>query len=127
MWQTAVYRQEICEPFSANDRNAVFPLTRTWVRQSGTLSEQIDFICVDALTNEYQYTLYDSSGIATETGSVSISANATPYPTIDLTPSVGSTSHLGIYNILSDTMQIAWETTRPDSLDNASVYTTTAD
>ena len=45
IWSNAAYIQEICEPFPSNPRSAAFPLTRTWIRQSGVLAARIDFTC----------------------------------------------------------------------------------
>ena len=63
---------------------------------------------------------------ALETGTFSVDANKKPLATVDLVPSSGA-SRLGVWNILSDTLQVglgAPGAARPSTLSGASIYTT---
>jgi hypothetical protein len=125
MWQTAAYGEELTEPMPCNPLAVTFPLTRAWLRTSGSLPPRIDFTRLDPTTGEYTYRLLDAGGIVLESGAVNrFNPTALPYSTIDLLPSGSASPHLGIYDIVNGTMRIAWgDAARPADLTGASVYT----
>ena len=125
VWSTAAYNQELCEPFPANPRDAVFPLTRTWTRQTGSGPIRIDVRRLDPTTNAYDYSLVDAQG-ATEAGTVSVTPAGT-LSAIDLRPSGGTAVRPGVYDIVGGSMRLDLADGtggRPMSLANASTYTT---
>jgi len=126
IWPNAKYYGELCEPFDRNPRDVEFPLTRSWTLESGTLSARIDFTRPDPATNDYTYSLIDSSGRTIESGTLQIEPLATPLATIDFQPRGGSTRR-GVYDIVSDRMELALAdagASRPSSLSAATVYRT---
>ena len=127
MWKTAAYNQELYEPFTANPRDITFLHTRTWRLQNGSFPARIDFRRPDPTTNDYDYTLFDPNDILIETGTVQLQPKGSSFPKIDLRPSDGEPSRLGLYDIVSNTMRIRWSdpgTARPSDLSDASIYTT---
>ena len=127
IWRTAAYNQELAEPFPANPRDAVFPLTRTWTRQAGDGPVRIDFRRLDPTTSAYEYSLVDELG-ATEAGTVSVTPAGT-LSAIDLRPARGATVRLGVYDIVGGSMRLdLGDGTggRPMNLASASTYSTDA-
>jgi len=126
IWPGARYMEELAEPFPCNPVAATFPLTRAWLRTSGSLAPRIELTRLDPTTTAYAYTLRDGLGTAIESGSIVINPFASPHPTIDLLPVGGGAPHLGIYDVVSGTMRIAWDdATRPTTLTSASEHTLT--
>ena len=126
VWSTAAFNQELCEPFASNPRDAVFPLTRTWTRQSGTGAARVEFRRLDPTTNDYDYELFDEQGTVTESGTVSIAPSGA-LSTIDLRPSGSASVRLGLYDIVSGVMRLALGDGtggRPVSLAAAATYST---
>ena len=125
IWSAAAYNEEFCEPFACNPIDVSFPLTRQWARESGGLAPRIDITRLDPTTSAYDYTLRTAGGAVLETGSITFNPIALPHATIDLTPAGGGATHLGVYDIVDDTMWIDWNNAvRPVSLVGASVYRT---
>lgn len=123
IWADAVYNEEFCEPLVCNPIDVTFPLSRTWHREAGGLAAQIEFTRLDPTTSDYRYTLRDVGGVAFEEGDVDYNTGAAPHPTIDLIPDGGGATHLGVYDIVGDTMHIDWsDVARPTSLAGASRY-----
>lgn len=123
LWADAAYNEELCEPLVCNPLEVAFPLTRAWSRETGSLAPTIEFTRLDPNTSDYRYTLRDAGGNAFESGVVSQGTLAMPNATIDLVPDGGGATHLGVYDIVGDTMWIDWDdVTRPASLAGASRY-----
>ena len=76
-------------------------------------------------SSDYEFAIVSESGAAIETGTVVLSVDARPYPTIDL---VAPTSRRrGIYDVVSNEMKLVLGepgAARPASLANAGVYRT---
>lgn len=126
LWRSATYTSEWCEPFFTNSRLATFPVSRSWTLQSGGLAPIIEIRCLSATTNQMTYALLNADRSTIDTGTFSVDANKRPLATVDMTPASGS-PRLGVWNILSDTLQVNLGTpgaTRPSSLSGASTYTT---
>jgi hypothetical protein len=128
IWQGAAYRQELCEPFYANDRGSVANpvLTRVWIRQTGAHAGRVVFTCRTSASTA-AYVLQNESGVAIEEGAVTITPTAgTAFSTIDLTPT-GGTVRRGVYVITGSTMTIDYAepgAARPGDLSGGSTYTT---
>jgi hypothetical protein len=123
LWRATNYRAELCEPFLTNSRAHGFPIARTWTRQSGAGPAAIDVTCVSD-SGDVAYVMRDADGSPSESGSVTIGWSARPM-TADFAPPSGA-SRLAVYDIVSDTMRIAFGapgSARP-SLGAASTYTT---
>ncbi len=128
IWSTARYQEELAEPLPCNPIAATFPMTRAWLRTSGgllvggSLVDRIEFIRLDPTTSAYDYRLLDAGGSVIESGTVDLNPFVFPFSTIDLQPA-GGPRHLGIYDILSGTLRIAWgDAARPADLTGASEY-----
>ena len=70
----------------------------------------------------HTYQFFDIGGNVTETG-VFTNLNST-LGIVDLHPSTGP-DHLARYDILSETMRVNWNVTRPPDLTGAATYQTT--
>jgi hypothetical protein len=126
VWSAASYSQELCEPFPSNPRDVVFPLTRRWTLESGSMAQRVDFTRQTADGSDYQYAMFDQQGAITERGTARINATAQPLPTIDFLAEDGP-PRLGVYNVVGDRMQIDCGLpgdNRPSNLAGASVYRT---
>ncbi len=124
LFATAAYHEELCEPLECNEMNISFPLTTGWDLTSGSLAARIEFARDSAADYDYDYVLYDSTGTITESGAANWSPIAGSDSQIDLTPSSGGATKLGLVDIIGATLQIDWDTTsRPTNLSGASVYT----
>ena len=123
IWADAVYNEEFCEPLPCNPTDVTFPLTRGWNRETGSLAPRIEFTRLAPTTSDYRYTLRDAIGTLLETGTLSYNTHGVPYSTLDLVPDGVGATHLAIYDIVGDTMQIAWnDVLRPASLAGAGQY-----
>lgn len=126
MWATAVFGQELVEPFPTNPRGTSFTMSRTWMRAGGDGPAGIRFTRRNARGSDYDYALLSESGTPIETGTVTAGFTSRPLPTIDL---ISTTSRrLGIYDIVSNEMRLSLAHTgsaRPADLTAASIYRTT--
>ena len=126
IWRGAAYNVEITEPLTGNTRDVVFPLTRTWARESGDLAARIDFIRRDASGNVHTYVQFDAGGGVAERGSVTFTPVPAGTSTIDLQADSGSLRR-GVADIVGDTMRLNLGiagASRPSTLSGASVYRT---
>lgn len=125
MWSTAAFFHELVEPFPGNPRNLSFPVSRTWIKAGGDGPPGIRFTRRTSRDPVYEYALLAESGTVFETGTVSLSVTARPFPTIDLF--AATAVRLGVYDIVSGEMRLALAdpgTDRPAGLAAASVYRT---
>jgi murein DD-endopeptidase MepM/ murein hydrolase activator NlpD len=124
LWSSAVYPQELTEPFAANPRSTRFPLVRTWHRESGTGPMGITFTRRTIRDLEYEYSILAESGTAIETGRAVLSLTR-PFASLELISATGFRS--GVYDIIDDRMRLALASSgaaRPVNLTDASVYRT---
>ena len=125
IWSNAAFVHELVEPFVSNPRALTFPASRTWMKASGDAPAGVRFSRASARAADYTYAVLAESGVAIETGTVTLNVAARPYPTIDL---VSATStRRGIYDIVSNEMRLAVGepgAARPTSISAASVYRT---
>jgi len=92
------------EPFPGNPRDVVFPLTRTWTRETGgTLASQVEFMRASPLAEEYAYVMR-AGGTVIERGTAGIEQLVQP-ATIDFRDTSGVT-RLGVWDIVSGRMQL---------------------
>lgn len=125
IWNTAVFSTELVEPFASNPRDLRFPASRTWTRVSGDGAAGIRFSRASARNTNYEYAVLTESGIAIETGTVTLGLTSRPFPTIDLVSAIGR--RVGIYDVVSDQMRLALAnagSNRPTDLGSASTYRT---
>lgn len=125
-WSTAVYFEELIEPFASNPRTLTFPASRTWMRAGGGGPAGIRFTQRSRLAADYDYALLAESGTAIETGTASLNVAARPYPTLDLMSATGGRQ--GLYDIVSNEMRLtlgAPGAGRPATLDATHLYRTT--
>jgi len=67
--------------------------------------------------------LRDAGNAVIETGTATVDIS-TPLPSIDLVPTGGGATHLGVYQVISGQMLIDWnDAARPPDLAGASSYT----
>lgn len=126
VWRTAAYSVELTEPFPTNPRDASFPFTRAWMRETGTLPARFECTRLEAASSAQDYAWLDASGAVVERGSLVIAA-ASPLSAIDLRPSGGAPSRLGVYDVVGDTLRIDIAgpgAPRPSDLTRASLYRT---
>lgn len=120
IWSSAIYVQELVEPFASNSRDA--PITvRTWTRAGGDGPAGIRFTRRGTV---YTYELLAESGTAIEAGDVVLRPSARP-ATIDLISPTAT--RLGIYDIVSNEMRLSVASpgvARPTDLGAASIYRT---
>jgi len=124
-WNTAVFSTELVEPFASNPRDLRFPASRTWTRVSGDGPAGIRFSRTSVRNTSYEYAVLTESGIAIETGTVTLGLTARPFPSIDLISPTGQ--RLGIYDIVSNQMRLSLAnagSNRPTDLGSASYYRT---
>lgn len=124
-WTTAVFSTELIETFATNPRDLRFPASRTWMRVSGDGPAGVRFSRASARNPSYEYAVLTESGVAIETGTVTLGLTARPFPTIDLVSATGR--RLGIYDVVSDQMRMSLANSggnRPTDLGNASLYRT---
>ena len=125
IWANAAYTEELTEPFPCNPVAVSFPLTRTWTRTSGSLAPRLDFIRLDAHTQDYRYVLRNAAGTQVDAGTVSsLQTNRGPTGGLIDLHSDGGAVRLGRYRIIGAQMLITWATTRPGDLAGATVYAT---
>lgn len=120
IWSSAIYFQELVEPFASNPREV--PVTvRTWTRAGGDGPAGIRFT---RRGNTHTYELLAESGTVIEVGDVALRLSARP-ATIDLISPTAT--RLGVYDIASNEMRMAIASpgvARPVDLSTASVYRT---
>jgi hypothetical protein len=125
LWTRAATAHELIEPFATNPRELAFPALRTWRRAGGDGPAGIRFTRRTLRGADYTYELLAESGTVVETGTVSLSITARPYPFINL--DAPTAHHIGIFDIVSNEMRLALVhagTQRPLDLSAASVYRT---
>ena len=125
IWRTAAYINEWCEPFLGNSRANGFPMRRTWTRRSGDGPAGIEVRCPTDGPDVFEYSLLDAGGAAIETGRLRLGWDRRP-TTADFVASTGTT-RLGLYDIVSGSMQLALaaaSASRPASFAAATVYAT---
>lgn len=125
IWNTAVSSSELLEPYASNPRGLSFPASRTWTRVSGDGPAGIRFTRGSSRSPNYDYAILAESGVAIETGTVTLALTARPFPSIDFVSGAGR--RLGIYDIVSDTMRLSIanaDESRPTDLSAASTYRT---
>jgi hypothetical protein len=128
MWTGASYTGELTEPFPSNPRDATFPVTRRWTRQSGGLAPVIEITRATGTTNSYTYRELGANGETTGAGTIRLTPWTKPYTTIDFMPSGGGSPRLGLYDVLNTTMRLVLGppgAARPASFAGESMYTTT--
>ena len=124
IWTTAAYGQELVEPFITNPRELAFPASRTWTRAGGDGPAGIRFTRHSARSAEYEYALLAESGVAFESGTVTLNAASRPLSSIDLVPPTSS-PRLGVYEIVSNELRLSLAlpgASRPTSLADQTVY-----
>lgn len=117
IWTTAIYFQELVEPFATNPRQTVVT-QRTWMRAGGDGPAGIRFT---RQGNTYTYELLAESGTVVEAGTVTLGHSGRP-ATIDLVSPTAT--RLGTYDVISNEMRMAIASpgvTRP-GLGVASIY-----
>lgn len=127
IWRTAAYTAELVEPFVGNARDVTFPLTRTWLRESGSLAVRIDLTRSSPNSTDYQYVMRDGAGGVVEQGTAGVDAGARPFATIEFRPASGGTRQ-GVWDVFNDRMQMDYAAPggqRPAGLGGASTYRTT--
>lgn len=125
IWSTAVSSTELVEPYASNPRDLRFPASRTWTRVSGDGPAGIRFTRASVRSQNYDYAILAESGVAIETGTVTLALAARPFPSIDLVSGTGR--RLGMYDIVSEQMRLSIANTggsRPTDLGAASSYRT---
>lgn len=125
LWRTAAYEGELVEPFSGNERDVAFPITRTWTRESGSLAARIELTRHSGEGSDYTYAMSGGDGTTIERGTATVDPRARP-STIDLQPAGGALRR-GVWNVVSGEMQIHYGApgaARPASLADASIYRT---
>lgn len=128
IWSEAFYIQEFVEPFPTNPRDVAFPMTRSWLRQSGDLAMRLEFTRADAFDNDFAYLMRDGAGAVVERGRVQLEALAKPHSLIDFLPAGGAPRRRGLYSILDGIMRLDYGMPgagRSPGLDAAATYTTT--
>lgn len=126
LWANAAFVHELVEPFATNPRDRSFPASRTWTRAGGDAPAGVRFTRANARAAEYTYALLAESGVAVESGTVTLNVSTRPYPSIDLVSATAT--RRGIYDIVSNEMRLAIGepgAARPTSISSASTYRTT--
>ena len=120
IWNSAMYFQELVEPFASNPRE--LPVTvRTWTRAGGNGPAGIRFT---RRGNTYTYELLAESGTVIEVGDLALGLSVRP-ATIDLISPTAT--RLGVYDLVSNEMRLAVASpgvARPADLSAASIYRT---
>lgn len=125
IWATAVYFEELIQPFATQVRERTFPGSRTWNRAGGAGPAAVRFTQRSVLAADYDYALLTESGTAIETGVAVLNLAAKPFPTIDLLSATGIRQ--GLYDIVSNEMRLTLGAPgggRPATLDDTQVYRT---
>jgi hypothetical protein len=121
VWTTAIYLQELVEPFASNPRE--MPVTsRTWTRAGGDGPAGVRFM---RRGNTYTYELLAESGTVVEVGDVVLRLTARPAAIDLISPTA---TRLGVYDIVSNEMRMAVPSpgvARPVDLSAASIYRST--
>jgi hypothetical protein len=125
LWQTASYTAELVEPFSGNPRDVVFPLTRAWVLESGSLATRVEITRPSANSTDFRYVLRDRSGAVMEEGTAEVDANLRP-STIDFRSIAGAVRR-GLWDIVDDRMTLDYSEPsgqRPQRIGAGTTYRT---
>lgn len=127
LWNDAAYSGELTEPFPSNPRDVTFPLTRRWTRERGDLADVLELTRPTGTTNDYTYRFLDGTGREIETGTARSRPEVRPFPTLDLIPSSGGATRLGLYDIVSNRMRLVVAPSgapRPTGFTSETIYTT---
>ena len=120
IWTSAIYLQELVEPFATNPRESVIT-ERTWMKAGGDGPAGVRF---SRAGTAYTYELLAESGTVIEAGSAALRRTTGP-ASIDL---VSSTAvRFGVYDIVSNEMRLLLANpgvARPADLSAASIYRT---
>jgi hypothetical protein len=123
-WAAAWYLQELTEPFADNPRSTVFPMVRTWKRESGLGPMGLTFTRRGLRDTEHEYQILAESGTTVEAGRAVVSFGR-PLSSLNLISPTGT--RLGVYDIVDDQLRLALGSpgaTRPVDLSEASLYRT---
>lgn len=126
IWRSARYSQQLVEPFLANPRDEVFPMTRRWERTGGGLAWRVDITASSASSMSYRYAFHDSRGTVSETGAIDLDAIARPWSTIDFRPD-GGAARRGLYAVVNGELTLLYGApgdARPSNLIGGSTYRT---
>jgi len=124
IWADAAYNEELAEPFPCQTLSPGFPLVRVWERVAGALAPRIDFSRASGASLSYGYVLRNAVGVAIESGTATVDPSTSP-ASIDLVPTGGGATHLGVYRVESGEMLLDWDDlVRPASLAGATSYQT---
>ena len=96
------------------------------MKAGGDAPAGVQFSRASARAADYTYALLAESGVALESGTVTLNVAARPYPTIDLVSATAT--RRGIYDIVSNEMRLAIGeagAARPTTISAASIYRTT--
>ena len=122
IWSSAIYFQELVEPFATNPRERSVT-QRTWMKAGGDGPAGIRFTRTGA---SYSYELLAESGTVIEVGTATVQRPPSGPATITLVSHTAT--RLGVYDIVSDEMRMSIASpglSRPADLGAASIYRTT--
>jgi hypothetical protein len=126
LWPSAVFAPELTEPFATNPRSATLPMTRVWKIESGEGPAGVSFTRMSTAADIYQFAILAESGVAVESGNVTLRYTTRPLQTMDLL--AATSTRLAVYDIVDDRMRLAIGAPgapRPADLSGAAVYRTT--
>ena len=118
IWTSAIYFQELVEPFATAARETVVT-QRTWMRAGGDGPAGIRFT---RQGNAYTYELLAESGTVVELGTATLRLAGRPAAIDLISPTA---SRLGVYDIVSNEMRLSLANPgvpRPIDLSTASIY-----
>ena len=120
IWTTAIYFQELVEPFASNPRETPVTL-KTWMRAGGDGPAGIRLTRRGTV---YTYELLAESGTVVEVGDAVVRLTTRPAAIDLISPTA---TRLGLYDIISNEMRMSMPspgTARPVDLSAASIYRT---
>jgi hypothetical protein len=128
-WDTlfalASFSEELCEPLECNDRDASPPFTATWnLETAGTFTgpDSIYFYRADGYAHDYDYTFFDTTGAAYESGSTSWASSPSTIGLHFTANGTGTTTYAAA-DIINDELTFKLDTTSmPTDLTGAAIY-----